>query len=155
MVFNHLTIGSNRSLRSLGRAKARPLTKRYVLPAMNRILLIILVSLTLTGCPVSINGLIKNKSENIVIIVPPFKTEFSWIIGPGSEEEVSWYQECITVKSDNEIQYFLAWPIPENVLIPGVFSSTLKAVYKNKELFFENNKGEFIKIPQAASCTGT
>jgi hypothetical protein len=24
-----LTIGSNRSLRSLGRAKARPLTKRY------------------------------------------------------------------------------------------------------------------------------
>jgi hypothetical protein len=26
-----LTIGSNRSLRSLGRAKARPLTKRYAL----------------------------------------------------------------------------------------------------------------------------
>ena len=25
-----LTIGSNRSLRSLGRAKARPLTKRYI-----------------------------------------------------------------------------------------------------------------------------
>jgi hypothetical protein len=25
----HLTNGSNRSLRSLGRAKARPLTKRY------------------------------------------------------------------------------------------------------------------------------
>ena len=27
----HLTSGSSRSLRSLGRAKARPLTKRYVL----------------------------------------------------------------------------------------------------------------------------
>ena len=26
----HLTSGSNRSLRSLGRAKARPLTKRYI-----------------------------------------------------------------------------------------------------------------------------
>ncbi len=26
----HLTTGSSRSLRSLGRAKARPLTKRYV-----------------------------------------------------------------------------------------------------------------------------
>jgi hypothetical protein len=25
----HITIGSNHSLRSLGRAKARPLTKRY------------------------------------------------------------------------------------------------------------------------------
>ena len=151
----HITIGSNCSLRSLGRAKARPLTKRYVLLAMNRILFIILISLTLAGCPVSINGLIKNKSESTVIIAPPFKTEFSWVIGPGAEEEVSWYQECITIKSNDEIQYFSAWPIPENTLIPGVFSSTLKAVYKNKELFFENNKGELIKVPQATSCAGT
>jgi hypothetical protein len=32
-VLKSLTTGSNRSLRSLGRAKARPLTKRYVLLA--------------------------------------------------------------------------------------------------------------------------
>ena len=33
--YYRLTIGSNRSLRSLGRAKARPLTKRYM-PAKDR-----------------------------------------------------------------------------------------------------------------------
>ena len=80
--------------------KAGPLTKRYVLLAMNRILLIILISLTLTGCPVSIKGFIKNKSESTVIIVPPFKTEFSWIIGPGSEEEVRWYEEWAAAETE-------------------------------------------------------
>ena len=34
----HITIGSNRSLRSLGRAKARPLTKRYVQTHMKELI---------------------------------------------------------------------------------------------------------------------
>ncbi|MDP2747188.1 hypothetical protein, partial [Pseudomonas sp.] len=44
----NITIGSNRSLRSLGLAKASPLTKRYRTTV--RIALIILIAITASGC---------------------------------------------------------------------------------------------------------
>ncbi|GIU14740.1 hypothetical protein [Shewanella morhuae] len=87
------------------------------------------------------------------MIVPPFETEFSWIIESGTEEKVSWYQECITIKGPEGIQHFSGWPIPDNVVSNGVFSSSLEAVYKNSELFFKNREGQLIKISQVATCT--
>jgi hypothetical protein len=119
---------------------------------MSRIFYVTLISLLLSGCPATFNGLVKNESTQNIVVVPPFETEFSWVIESGAEEKVNWYQECITIKGPNGIQYFSGWPIPDNVVTSGLFSSSLDAVYKNSELFFKNKEGHLIKISQVAKC---
>jgi hypothetical protein len=119
---------------------------------MNRIFYIVLISILLSGCPATFNGLVKNESAHEIVVVPPFETEFSWVIESGSEEKVNWYQKCITIKGPSGIQFFSGWPIPVNVVSNGVFSSSLVAVYKNNKLFFKTNEGQLIKINQVVAC---
>lgn len=119
---------------------------------MSRVLYVILISLLLSGCPATFYGIVKNESVHKVILVPPFKTELSWVIESGADEKVNWYQECITLKGPNGIQYFSGWPIPDNVVSNGLFSSSLEAVYENRELFFKNKEDQLIKMSEVASC---
>ena len=119
---------------------------------MNRIFYIVLISILLSGCPATFNGIVKNESAQEIVVVPPFETEYRWVIESGSEDKVNWYQECITIKSPSGIQYFSGWPIPDNVVSNGVFSSSLVAVYKSNKLFFKTNEGQLIKINQVAAC---
>ncbi len=120
---------------------------------MNRIFQIVLISILLSGCPATFNGIVKNESIQDIVIIPPFETAYSWVIESGSEDKVNWYQECITIKSHSGIQYFSGWPIPDNVVRNGVFSSSLVAVYKSNKLFFKTNEGQLIKINQVDACT--
>ncbi len=108
--------------------------------------------MVLSGCPATFYGLVKNESDREIVVIPPFKTEYSWVIESGSEEKVNWYQECITIKASEGVQYFSGWPIPGNVVMNGIFSSSLEAVYKNGELFFKNKKGQLIEISRVATC---
>lgn len=119
---------------------------------MNRVFYVALISILLSGCPATFNGLVKNESNHKIVVVPPFETEFSWVIESGYQEKVSWYQECIIIKGPNGIQYFSGWPIPDDVVSNGIFSSSLEAVYKSNQLFFKTNKGQLIKINEVVSC---
>lgn len=119
---------------------------------MNRIIYIVLISILLSGCPATFNGLVKNESAHKIVVVSPFDTEFSWVIEPGSEDKVSWYQECITIQRASGVQYFSGWPIPDNVVSNGLFSSSLEAVYENSELFFKDKDGQLLKISEVATC---
>lgn len=110
------------------------------------------MSILLSGCPATFNGLVKNESAHEIVVVPPFETEFGWVIESGSEDKVNWYQECITIKGPSGVQYFSGWPIPESVVNDGVFSSSLVAVYKNNKLFFKTNEGRLMEINQVAAC---
>jgi len=106
----------------------------------------------LSGCPATFNGLLKNESGHKIVVVPPFKTEFSWVIKSGAEEKIRWYQECITIKGPSGIQYFSGWPIPDNVIRRGIFSSSFEVVYKNSELFFKSKEGQLNKITEVNAC---
>lgn len=119
---------------------------------MNRIFCVVLISILVSGCPATFNGVVKNESAYEIVVVPPFETEFSWVIESGSEDKVNWYQECITIKSQGGIQYFSGWPVPDNVVSNGVFSSSFVAIYKSGKLFFKTNEGRLIKINQVAAC---
>jgi hypothetical protein len=119
---------------------------------MNRIFYVVLISIFLSGCPATFNGLVKNESSHEIVVVPPFETEFSWVIESGSQEKVNWYQECITIKAPSGIQYFSGWPIPDNVVSNGIFSSSFEAVYKSNQLLFKTNEDQLIKISQVVSC---
>lgn len=120
---------------------------------MNRIFYLVFISILLSGCHATLNGLVKNESAHEIVVVPPFETEFSWIIESGSEDKVNWYQECIAIKGPGGIQYFSGWPIPYNVLVNGIFSSNLVAVYKSNKLYFKTNEGRLIEISQVAACS--
>lgn len=119
---------------------------------MNRIFYIALLSILLSGCPATYYGLVKNESGHTIVVVPPFETEFHWVIEPGSQKKVNWYQECITIKGPNGIQYFVGWPVSDNVVSNGIFSSSLEAVYKSNQLFFKTQKGLLIKLNEVVSC---
>ena len=119
---------------------------------MNKIFCVILVSFVISGCPATFSGLVKNESSYEIVVLPPFKTEHSWIIESGDKRKVSWYQECITIKRPSGVQYFSGWPIPKGVVTNGLFSSTLEVVYKHGDLFFKNNEGQLLKINEVATC---
>jgi hypothetical protein len=119
---------------------------------MIRIFYVVLISILLSGCPATFNGLIKNESIHEILVVPPFETEFSWVIEPGSQEKINWYQECIIIKGPGGIQYFSGWPIPDNVVSNGIFSSSFKTVYTSNQLYFITHDGQLIKINQVPTC---
>ncbi|MGX5174285.1 hypothetical protein ACUR5C_09720 [Aliikangiella sp. IMCC44653] len=110
------------------------------------------MSVLLSGCPATFNALLKNSSGNEIIFVPPFETSFNWRIESGGSEKVNWYQGCITIENENGVQYFSGWPIPDNVVTNGWFSSTLNAIYKDNELYFKTLDGQLIKINKLSSC---
>lgn len=119
---------------------------------MIRILYLILISILLSGCPATFYGHVKNESKQKIVIVPPFETDFHWVIESGGEEKVNWYQECITIQGANGVQYFSGWPIPDNVVTNGIFSSSFEAIYKHGELFFKSSEEQLIKINEVATC---
>jgi len=119
---------------------------------MNRIIYIVVVSSLLSGCPATFNALLKNGSGNEIVFIPPFESDFNWRIESGGSEKVNWYQGCITIENENEIQYFSGWPIPEDAVTNGWFSSTLNAIYKDNELYFKTLEGQLIKINKLNSC---
>ncbi|WP_250655475.1 hypothetical protein [Alkalimarinus coralli] len=119
---------------------------------MNRIVPITLISALLSGCPVTFNAMLKNGSSNEIVFIPPFETTFNWRIASGGTEKVNWYQGCITIENENGIQYFSGWPIPNNVVTNGWFSSSLDTIYKDNELFFKTHDGKLIKINELNSC---
>ena len=110
------------------------------------------MSAFLSGCPVTFNALLKNGSGNEIVFIPPFETDFNWRIESGGSEKVSWYQGCITIEDETGIQYFSGWPIPENVVTNGWFSSILNVTYKDNELYFKTLEGQLIKINKLSSC---
>lgn len=120
---------------------------------MIRIFYVILISTVLAGCPATFNGLIKNELANEIFVIPPFENEYRWVIESGGEEKVNWYQECITIKGPDGVLYFSGWPIPDNVVTNGIFSSSHEVVYRNRELFFKSKEGQLIKIDRVATCT--
>lgn len=119
---------------------------------MNRIFYLIMVLVLMSGCPATFNGLLKNESDHKIEVVPPSGTEFRWEIESGSREKVRWYQECITINGPNGIQYFTGWPIPDNVVSNGVFSSSFEVVYKSNNLFFVTKNRQLVPINQVARC---
>ena len=119
---------------------------------MKQLFYAILISLLLTGCPTAFYGNIKNDSGHSVTVQPPRETDNSWAIKAGNTIEVNWYQECITIKDGDTTQYFVGWPVPEEAVSHGLFSSTVNATYKNNELYFNVTEGKQIKIKKVASC---
>lgn len=110
------------------------------------------LSLLLTACPVTFYGNLKNESSAILVVRPPGVPENPWIIKSGERVKVIWYQECIIVNNGTLTQYYSGWPIPENVVKTGAFSSSLNAVYKDDALFFESLAGKLIPVPEVSEC---
>ena len=129
-----------------------PLSKALCQKIMNRIFYVLLIPILLSGCPATFNGFIKNESDKDIVVILPFETELNWPIDSGAEGKISWYQECITIKLASKTQYFSGWPIPDNVVKNGLFSSSLKAVYKDGNLFFVGSNEQLIKVKEVAVC---
>jgi hypothetical protein len=120
-----------------------------------RIFLLIFSSLFLSGCPAMFYGHIQNDSNIGILVVPENNPKNVWSIDSNQNIEVVWYQECIAIQSQGSMQYFQSWPIPDNVVQNGVFSSSLNAIYNDSGLFFVTLKGDLIEVPKIRQCKNT
>lgn len=119
---------------------------------MNRAFYIVFSVVLLQACTATFNGFLKNESNDEIIVIPPFKTDYFWRIESGSEDKVNWSQECITIQNGAYVQYFSGWPIPENTVKNGLFSSSLNIVYKDNKLYFKTRSNELIKVTEVPVC---
>ncbi len=110
------------------------------------------MAMLLSGCPATFHGNLKNESKRGVVVMAPLITENKWLIEAGDIRKVNWYQECITIKDGDIIKHYAGWPIPKNVVSNHTFSSSLNAVYKNNELYFQSTNGELVKIEEIENC---
>ena len=100
-------------------------------------------------------GHVKNNSNSEMSVIPTNIPDNPWVIESNQEAEVVWYQDCLTVESNGNTYYYANWPIPENVIVRGIFSSSLNAIYNNSGLFFVTNNGELIPVLQKEQCVNT
>lgn len=126
---------------------------RMPVKIMNSAFYIVFFSVFLQGCTATFNGYLKNESDDEISVIPPFETDYYWRIDSGKEDKVNWYQECITIRKDTEIEYYSAWPIPENTVKNGLFSSSLNIVYKDNQLYFKTRSNELIKVTKVQKCS--
>ena len=120
-----------------------------------RIFLLIFSTLFLSGCPAMFYGHIQNDSSSEIFIVPEHNSKNVWSIESNQKIEVVWFQNCIAIESHDSMQYFQGWPIPDNVVKNGVFSSSLNAIYNEHGLFFVTVKGDLIQVPKIKQCKNT
>lgn len=125
---------------------------RYTCREAMKSLSVLLFASLLQGCAATFNGNVKNDDVQTIIIEPPFETEFKWVLEPNSEKSVRWYQECITIVTAHQKLFFSGWPIPDNVVTNGLFSSSLEVIYKNERLYFVNKDGQHIEIMRVSQC---
>jgi hypothetical protein len=120
-----------------------------------RIFLLIFSTLCLSGCPAMFYGRIQNDSNSKILVVPEHNSKNVWSIESNQNIEVIWFQNCIAIQLNDSMQYFQSWPLPDNVVINGVFSSSLNATYNEQGLFFVTVKGDLIQVPKIKQCKNT
>ncbi|GAA5216199.1 hypothetical protein ACFSJ3_09665 [Corallincola platygyrae] len=113
---------------------------------------ITLLALLVTGCPALMYGHLKNSSQSDLVVIPPNVPENPWIIDSGETVRIVWHQECIIIRDGMETKYFLSWPLPENTVTSGVFSSSINAVYSNGSLYIETKDGALVQTKETSSC---
>lgn len=99
----------------------------------NIVILALSLALTLAGCPVTLNMMLKNETETDLSV--SYATGHTSQIGPGDVKKVRYNLDCITVVSDGVTHNFRAdWPLSTFVK-SGTFSSTVDAVFtKDRQL---------------------
>ncbi len=110
------------------------------------------MTLLISGCPATLFGVMKNQSTHEIHVLPPFDTKNNWQIKPGESDSVQWYQECITIKTNNHMKYFSSYPIPENTIKKGTFFGEISVTFKDEKLYFIDNSGNLIEAKQIATC---
>jgi len=128
---------------------------RYVLRIILRIFLLIFTTLCLSGCPAMFYGHIQNNSNSKILVVPEHNSKNVWSIESNQNIEVIWFQNCIAIQRNDSMQYFQSWPVPDNIVTNGIFSSSLNATYNEQGLFFVTVKGDLIQVPKIKQCKNT
>jgi len=126
-----------------------------VLRIILRIFLLIFTTLCLSGCPAMFYGHIQNNSNSKILVVPEHNSKNVWSIESNQNIEVIWFQNCIAIQRNDSMQYFQSWPVPDNIVTNGIFSSSLNATYNEQGLFFVTVKGDLIQVPKIKQCKNT
>jgi len=100
-------------------------------------------------------GHIQNNSNSKILVVPEHNSKNVWSIESNQNIEVIWFQNCIAIHRNDSMQYFQSWPVPDNVVTNGIFSSSLNATYNEQGLFFVTVKGDLIQVPKIKQCKNT
>lgn len=102
-------------------------------------LFIILASL-LSGCPVDVNILLKNESDEPIYVV--YSTGYQSKIMPSKTENEKYVGECVKIKYKEEVFRYLAKNPPSNFYDVSMFSSTLYATFtSDRELVLHPKNG--------------
>lgn len=89
------------------------------------------LALTLTGCPVTFNMMLKNETETDLSVT--YVSGYTTRIGPGDVKKERYNVDCITIVSEGIPRQFRAdWP-PDEFIENGAFSSTIYAVFTKEQ----------------------
>lgn len=96
-----------------------------------KIIIIIILSLILYGCPARISNNIKNESNSTIFVL--YNTGYESEISSGSSSNENYDFECIRIKKNSIVLEFkTVFPSNDNVE-QGVFSSGIQMLYTQED----------------------
>ena len=114
---------------------------------------LILLSIFLTGCLAVTRGIIKNQSENPVVIYSAGNYQGgAYKIAINNKQEMYWSRGCIVVVENEKLYYFDGSEIPDGYLNIHMFSTSINLVYKDTILFYQGESGKTVRLPVMESC---
>ena len=117
-----------------------------------RSLSVVLLSLLLAGCPAYFSAVVKNQS-NDNIVMTNYKSSSKITIEPGSEKEVSWGFNCQSIILTNgSVIHFIPGRLREETYVTSGPVTTFKILFKEDHLFYVTTAGDLIPIREASSC---
>jgi hypothetical protein len=106
----------------------------------------------LSGCPAVMRGIVKNSSNNAIVIHKAGDHAGAYKIASASTQEVFWFRGCITVIENEALHHFDGSKIPNEYISIHMFSTSLKLHYTNNQLSYVGGKGAVVNLPKVLSC---
>jgi hypothetical protein len=117
-----------------------------------RTLIAVILSLPISGCIVSFQGVLTNSSDQTVYHLTAWKP-FEEPIAPKDTKRINFQPlNCLELIIGGESRFFVPPSAPDDVFNPRLFSVDVALLYEATGLYYESKEMGLVKFSEVKSC---